>query len=186
MIRKVAAPAPSRCAIMAMILVIRVTPTTLWPTFFINAPIILSNIPTSVMIPKNNTEKINNAAVACTPLTPSAMKSPISCTEKVPVSTRTAEEAVATLMNARDGTVTFFSNSTITVMIVANPRSASIVSFIVFLSFRTPLQTLLFLLHLLFCSWYLSYFYLINTVYRGNLTSLRDSPYSLLRIKKIY
>ena len=80
-IRKVEAPPPSRCPIMAIIQVIRATPTTLFPTRFISALIMRSNIPTSVIIPKNSTEKINKAAVECTPFTPSVINSPISLME---------------------------------------------------------------------------------------------------------
>ena len=49
--------------IRAMIAVITVTPMTLSPTNFINLLMITSNIPASVMIPKNSTENTNSAAV---------------------------------------------------------------------------------------------------------------------------
>ena len=49
------------------------------------------------------------------------------------MATRIADVIVATLTNASDGTVTFLSNNVITAIIVTNPSSASIVSFILFL-----------------------------------------------------
>lgn len=127
-IRKVDAPPPSRCPIMAMIQVIRATPTTLCPTLFIRALMMRSNIPTSVMIPKNSTEKMNRAAVECTPCTPALINPPISFTVNVPVSTRIRAVTVDTPMNAMAGTVTFFSNKTIIMIMVAKPSNASIVS----------------------------------------------------------
>ena len=95
------------------------TPTTLLPTFFINALMILSNIPTSVIIPKKSTEKINSAAVPCTPATPAVTNSPISSIVNVPVATRIAPVTVDTLTNARAGTVTFLKSNAITIMMVA-------------------------------------------------------------------
>ena len=143
-IRNVEAPPPSKCPIMAIIHVISATPTTLLPTLFINALMMRSNIPTSVIIPKKSTEKINNAAVECTPATPDAINSPISSTVNVPVATRITDVTVDTPANASAGTVTFLSNKTIIMMIVANPNTASIVSFIV-----CPLPFSLFLIDLL-------------------------------------
>ena len=87
-------------------------------------------MPTSVMIPKNSTEKMNRDAVEWTPLTPDAMKSPTSFTLYVPVKTSTIPVTVVTPINASDGTVTFLSNKMMIIIIVANPKSASIVSFI--------------------------------------------------------
>ena len=132
MIRNVEAPPPSKCPIIAMIQVIMATPTTLLPTFFINALMILSNIPTSVIIPKKSTEKINSAAVPCTPATPAVTNSPISSIVNVPVATRIAPVTVDTLTNARAGTVTFLKSNAITIMMVANPNKASIASLMAF------------------------------------------------------
>ena len=130
-IRKVEAPPPSRWPIMAMMQVITATPTTLVPTFFIRALMIRSNRPTSFMMPKNSTEKMNRAAVEWTSATPAEIKSPISEMEKVPVSTRMAVVTVDTPTKARAGTVTFRSSRMMMAMTVAKPSSANKVSFIV-------------------------------------------------------
>ena len=113
---------------MAMMQVIRATPTTLLPTFFIRAPMILSNMPASVITPKNSTEKMNRTAVPWTPLTPSLIKPAISSMEKAPAATRTAAVMVETLTKASEGTVTLRSSSTITAITVAKPISARTVS----------------------------------------------------------
>ena len=139
--RKVEAPPPSRWPMMAMRQVIRATPTTLLPTFFISAPMILSNMPASVMTPKNRTEKMNRIAVPWTPLTPSLIKPAISSRVKAPVATRMAAVMVETLTNASAGTVTLRSSRTMTVITVAKPSRARIVSLmgLYFLSFfRLP------------------------------------------------
>ena len=128
-IRKVEAPPPSKCPIMAMIQVINATPVTLLPTFFIKALIIRSNMPTSDIMPKNKTEKINNEAVEWTPLTPAAIKPPISSTEKVPVTIRIKAVTVDTPIKALAGTVTLRYSKTMIIMIVANPNNANIISF---------------------------------------------------------
>lgn len=100
-IRKVEAPPPSRWPIMAMMQVIRATPTTLLPTFFISALMTRSNIPTSVIMLKNSTEKMNSAAVPWTSATPALMKSPISSTLKAPVAIRSRVVTVDTPMKSR-------------------------------------------------------------------------------------
>ena len=133
-IRKVDAPPPSRCPIMAIIHDIMATPTTLLPTFFIRALIMRSNIPASVIIPKNKTEKMNSAAVECTPETPLLIKSPISLTVNVPVSTRIAAVTVETPIKAMAGTVTLRSSKTMIMIMVAKPKAASIVSFMFYSS----------------------------------------------------
>ncbi len=95
------------------------------------------------MIPKNNTEKINNAAVECTPFTPALMKSPISETVNVPVNTKIKAVTVDTPTKASAGIVIFRKSSTMIMIMVANPRTASIVSLMInplfFLLFQTGL-----------------------------------------------
>ena len=174
--RKVEAPPPSRWPMMAMRQVIRATPTTLLPTFFISAPMILSNMPASVITPKNRTEKMNRIAVPWTPLTPSLIKPAISSRVKAPVATRMAAVMVETLTNASAGTVTLRSSRTMTAITVAKPSRARIVSLmgLYFLSF--------------FVYWGCLPFYppesfpfVMVPVYRLKLTAQSPSRYGLLR-----
>ena len=69
-IQKVEAPPPSRWPIRAMTAVITQTPMTLSPTSFISLPMMTSNMPASVMMPKYRTEKTNSAAVGAVLLKP--------------------------------------------------------------------------------------------------------------------
>lgn len=133
--RKVDAPPPSRWPMMAMMQIIRATPTTLLPTFFIRALMILSNMPASVMTPKNRTEKMNSTAVPWTLDTPALIKPAISSSVKVPVATRMMEVMVETPTNPSAGTVTLRSSSKTTVMTVAKPSSARTVSLMIGTSF---------------------------------------------------
>ena len=174
--RKVEAPPPSRWPMMAMRQVIRATPTTLLPTFFISAPMILSNMPASVMTPKNRTEKMNRTAVPWTPLTPSLIKPAISSRVKAPVATRMAAVMVETLTNASAGTVTLRSSRTMTAITVAKPSRARIVSLmgLYFLSFFVYWGCILF------CHPE-SFPFVMVPVYRLKLTAQSPSRYGLLR-----
>ena len=61
--QKVEAPPPSRWPTKAMMAVTTATPITLSPTSFMSLPMITSNMPASVMMPKYSTENTNKAAV---------------------------------------------------------------------------------------------------------------------------
>ena len=66
----IGAPPPSRWPIRAMMQVMTHTPMTLLPMSFISLPMITSNIPASVMMPKYRTENTNRAAVGAVELKP--------------------------------------------------------------------------------------------------------------------
>ncbi|MPM38264.1 hypothetical protein SDC9_84893 [bioreactor metagenome] len=91
---------------------------------------ILSNIPASVIIPKNNTENKNRHAVGDVPATPASINSPTSLIVKVPVNTNITAVIVDAVIKANDGIVKLLNNKNITIPIVKNPITPSIVSLI--------------------------------------------------------
>ena len=120
-IKKVTAPEPSKCTIMARRAVATATLAGSLPAILSNLLTIGRKVPASIRMPKNKMAKMNMTPVVATDLIPSVIKSIIS-SPRPPIRPVT----MGTIINATTGdaflAMTKYSNKTI----VKRPRIANI------------------------------------------------------------
>lgn len=134
--QKVEAPPPSRCPMRAITVVITVTPMTLLPTSFMSLPMITSNMPASVMIPKYSTENTNRAAVGAVELKPVLIMDSTPSREIYPPRTRIIARMKGNTIKAMLGRVLLWNRVTTMATMHSSPRRPTTVSVIICTSFR--------------------------------------------------
>ena len=120
--QKVEAPPPSRWPTSAMMQVTSATPMTLSPTSFISLPMMTSNMPASVMMPKYSTLNTNRAAVGPVELKPALIMAAMSSKLWRPPSTRISARIEGHTMKAMAGWVLLLNRVTTMATMVRRPR----------------------------------------------------------------
>ena len=141
--QKVEAPPPSRWPIRAMTQVMTHTPMTLLPMSFISLPMITSNMPASVIMPKYSTEKTNRAAVGAVELKPALIIAARLSKVKRPPRTRIRPRMEGKTINAIAGWVLLLNRVTTIATMVTSPSRPTMVSLILEIPFYITVQKLL-------------------------------------------